>query len=646
MSLRRSEQLNFLRRSKGSFVRKRRPRAIVLVVVSVVLLAALGWSGFARVQAIEAKARSGEALFRQAQTQALALDFSAAKRSTQGAIEAFDDAAGDLSIFRLTRFIPVLGTQISAADTLLIVARESGAATLEILEIADAALASLTENKELTPNALTTEERTQILAAIADGQDRLQRASAHLAEARVAFEKMPKEGLVGPLEDITRELTLQFPLIERVIDNALPFTQILPHIAGYPDGIRYLFLLQNNQELRPTGGFIGSFGILELQNGEIQQFTTDNVYTLDEAAEARVTRTPPQPLVDYLAADKWFFRDANWSPDFPTSAQQALELYREEAPGTERMDGVIAVTPVFIQGILSITGPITVDGVSFTAENVAQELRFQVDRGFRERGERGNDRKGIIGRLGQEVVARIENLPQSRWGELWAVLLANLEERHILIFLRDETAQQILHDRSWDGAVKATDGDFLHVNDANLASLKTDQVITRAISYAVDLAAGTASLEISYEHHGTFTSTITRYRTYTRIYVPRGSRLLSSEGFMTNDKLKGGRPTDAETFDELGKTVFAGFVSVEPGTTETVRVTYALPAALLEALRRDGYTLYVQKQAGVEQVSLTSTINLGTPITRAHPLTLVQEQADQTITFSTALETDAEFSVR
>ncbi|MFA6512133.1 MAG: DUF4012 domain-containing protein [Patescibacteria group bacterium] len=638
-----NKHVDFLKPGKKKTQRRIRWQLLGVIGAAVILLCALGFAGYVRAKNIEQRAREGERYFKDAQIEALAFDFVAAKDSTDAAVALFTEAHDDMGPFRLFTFVPFLGTQVSAADNLLLLAQETGIAIREILNIADAALTTLTENTELTPDSLTNEERRQILGALDAGEESLATAEYHLSIAQKAFNDIPDSGLIGPLADISAELAEQFPLIEDVIDNALPFTRILPHIVGYPDGITYLFLLQNNQELRPTGGFIGTYGILDIASGQVNEFSTDNVYNLDEAAQPRVTREAPEPLQAYLAADKWFFRDVNWSPDFPTTAQDALALYAEEDLNAPDIDGVIAITPVLLKDLLGITGPITVDGVEFTEENALEELRFQVDKGFVARGEVGNERKGIIGSLGQELVTKLENLPQAEWPGLWSVFIKNIEERHILLYVKDPKVQAVLHDRTWDGSLRATANDYLHIVDANLASLKTDSVMERNIVHNVDLDSGEATVSMTYHHTGEFTSLISRYRTYVRTYVPFGSELLESSGFATNDKLHNGQPTEATTGAAHGYTVFSGFVSIEPGESITTTLRYALPDELVRRMRKDGYELTVQKQAGLERTTLTSTIKLGKTIAHATPSNAVESKENDTVTFSTAFDEDQFF---
>ncbi|MFA5318027.1 MAG: DUF4012 domain-containing protein [Patescibacteria group bacterium] len=105
----------------------------------------------------------------------------------------------------------------------------------------------------------------------------------------------------------------------------------------------YLILLQNNTELRPTGGFIGNYGILKIKEGRITSLYIDDIYNLDKLAEEKLEIIPPEPLRKYFNRERWFLRDINWSPDFSISAHRAWAMYLLEG-GQEKIDGIIAVT--------------------------------------------------------------------------------------------------------------------------------------------------------------------------------------------------------------------------------------------------------------------------------------------------------------
>ena len=134
----------------------------------------------------------------------------------------------------------------------------------------------------------------------------------------------------------------------------------LPGILGWDGPRRYLVLTQDPAELRPSGGLIGSYGIIAFDKGKITERRFLNVSPLDGKNDYPFVR-PPQELANYLLGptQSWQLADAGWSPDFPTSAQDALRLYTNES-GDARIDGVFAITTHTIDELLKVTGPISV----------------------------------------------------------------------------------------------------------------------------------------------------------------------------------------------------------------------------------------------------------------------------------------------
>ena len=125
------------------------------------------------------------------------------------------------------------------------------------------------------------------------------------------------------------------------------------------------------------------------------------------------------------------------------------------------------------------------------------------------------------------------------------------KQKQIMIFSNNEELQKNLERNNWSGAIKKTDSDYLLVVDANLASLKTDPAVKRKIKYELSLEGNDykARVSIEYDHGGEFDWKTTRYRTYTRIYVPEGSRLISADGFINEQNKK----VEADVSNDLDK---------------------------------------------------------------------------------------------
>ena len=447
--------------------------------------------------------------------------------------------------------------------------------------------------------------------------------------------------------------------LQTVLKNVKTVALALPPeiIAVAPELIKdktVLFLLLNNTELRPGGGFIGSVGIADVRGGALASFDTHDVYALDRFGIGTITAVPPEPIKKYLNVKAWYLRDANWSPDFAASAVEVLRAYGEEAvlagDAYPSVDAVVGVTPDFFIDLLRLTGPISVSGVTFTPENLTDELEYHVERRFLETGTPREQRKEIVGELGRELVVRLKPIARDRFPELLTTVLRAFREKHLMVFDKDPAAQRRFDALGWTGRVSSAPGDFLMVVDANLASLKSDPAVKRTISYRLepDGSGLRATATMQYVHHGRFDWKTTRYRTYTRFLVPRGAVFISGSGAMENDKLKdpARRPGKWDIGEESGQTSFGAFISVEPGETRELSVTYRLPAEITDAIGNGVYTLLVQKQLGTAAHGLTLDLGFGKKLTSAAPPEEPSRFGDDRYALSTDLVQDRTFNLR
>lgn len=596
--------------------------------------------------AVYREAVSGKTSFLQAKTALEDRDFIAASADIEKAIAHFTAAQQSMQRLRPLQHVPILGGQLAAIGNLLTVGIQAGQAAGGLVAVAEKVAAPI-----LAPDAnyasISSEEKRTMLKTLAESEPEIQGARAEMDLAAYYLSKIPDNGLLGPIAGAVKSLREQIPPLQQTLESLQPAARFAPGILGYPKPRRYLFLLQNNTELRPTGGFIGTYGNVIVDGGEIIKFTTHNVYELDSPVEQSVTTVPPDPLVRYLKANKWFFRDSNWSPDFPTAAQKALQFYHAEKPSDPAFDGVIAVTPTFISHLLELTGQIKVGGVTFTAENLVETLQYQVEVAYAQQGISDANRKEIIGGLAEQLFNRLLTMPQDRWSTMWSILQRDVAAKQVFMYTQDAEEEQFIADLGWDGALKATNGDYLMVVDANLASLKSDPAVRHSIAYSVarDGDELAAHLTITYNNMGQFNWKSTRYRTFVRIYVPMGSVLKSANGYLQDDKLHGGKPAQPATEEDLGKTVFAGFTSIEPQEQGTLELTYTLPQNISASFADGLYDLLVQKQGGTQAYDLALDINAGGTVQSYTP----QQEATvhgTTVRDTTTLAEDRTFSVR
>ncbi|MDP2656150.1 MAG: DUF4012 domain-containing protein [bacterium] len=492
---------------------------------------------------------------------------------------------------------------------------------------------------------VSEEQKGLILSLVEKESDHLRAVHADLLLQQSALHNMDM-GILHPFfDDSIKRATDGIDVLNSAFEIFSPFFDMGPALLGYPKKQTYLFLMQNNAEVRGSGGFIGNYGILKLHNGEIKEFVTDNIYNLDDAALS-LKVAPPLPIAKYFKTNQWFLRDSNWSPDFSESAKKAMWFYEQEG-GKEHLDGVIAVSQDFIVPLLRFVGPIDVEGIVFTAENFETELQYQVEKGYYQRGVTESNRKEIIGTLSDRILQRLYKLPTERLSEVIATMQRLVQERQVMVYLNDPVLQNFARSQNWTGEFKETDGDFVMVADSNMISLKTDTVMDKHIDYTViEQKDGTlrGRVDLYYTNNGSFTWFTTRYRDWVRIYVPNGSTFISSQGAM--EKELSDEVGTVVVGQELDKTYFGAYIVVEPRTTKHFSVEYKLPSHIEDMVRSGHYTLLAQKQAGVTNQQFKAKLTFQQPIKEYSPTGFFNTKIDiKSVQLQSDLRVDRFFSV-
>ncbi len=408
-----------------------------------------------------------------------------------------------------------------------------------------------------------------------------------------------------------------------VLQSGFDLLDRAPSLLGFDSSKTYLLLMQNDDELRPTGGFISAVARVTLDRGAIVDLDVRDSYQVDDYTH-KPYGPPPRPLLEFMGLELWLFRDANWSPDFPTSARKAAELYTygQGVP----VDGVIGLNQRAVREIVGALGPIEVEPgrPPVDASNLIEYMResWNVPPDTVDIGTWLATRKDFVGRLTQAVLARLQTSPdQIAWLDLGRAMSTSLENRDLLIWIDDPVVSEILAARGWDGAVQTVAGDYWMLVDANVGFNKANVLVESSFVYTVTLNAdGSADANIvaKYRHTGSpadgcqhlpaYTLSISYdtliescYYDYVRLLVPPGAQLQAATLHpVPADYLVVGRPFEGQVSveNELGKTVFGTLFVLERGRSVDVALWYHLPSVADWSIEGGRYTLTVQKQPG------------------------------------------------
>jgi hypothetical protein len=369
-----------------------------------------------------------------------------------------------------------------------------------------------------------------------------------------------------------------------------------------------LLIFQNNNELRASGGFMGTIGNAHLQDGALASLDIRSVYDWDGQLKEKIL--PPLPI--RAANSQWFMRDSNWFASFPQSAGRISSLYEKE--GGETPDLIIAMTPDVIIDMLERTGPITLPqhGVTLSAENFIEETQTATSLNY---DKTLNQPKQF---LADFFPILMEKLGQNN-GMLTSleIFQQNLYKKHVLMYSRNSELQQKITAFNWGGELRATDRDFLSIVSSNLGGTKTDRFMERnAHLDSVINPDGSISDTVMYTVKNPLPQTDgLKNKSFIRIFVPEGSRLTSSSGFTNveiprvnesdyvldekvmewQSRVTQDTATGTYTGIEAGKTWFGNWLEAAGGEEKTVKVSYTLPFRLGDL---DRHSLLVQKQSG------------------------------------------------
>ncbi|MBI5358630.1 DUF4012 domain-containing protein [Candidatus Amesbacteria bacterium] len=408
-----------------------------------------------------------------------------------------------------------------------------------------------------------------------------------------------------------------------LVNDAKPMLEAAPYLLGKDKPRKYLLLFQNEAELRPTGGFLTGYAVIEVNKGKITTVQSDDIYKLDEKFPKRIPAPDPirkyHPNVPY-----WYLRDQNLSPDFRSSMDTFMKNYA--LTDSPKVDGVIAVTTKVLVDLLKVTGKIGVPGFgNFSAEDDPRcncpsafyELQLlagseepvvwdSVSGKIVKAPVNYGNRKMFLGPVMYSVLANVMAQPKSKFPELFNAILSTISEKQAMMYFYDEKTQMAVEAFNMAGRVRKIpeNEDYLMVVDTNFSGGKTNIWIRYEASQNIEVSPDgtvTKTLTLNYTNpqEGSVKIESGRrlnglFRDWVRVYVPKGSELIESKGFETGEA----------SGEDLGKTVFEGFFTLAPLNVKSITLKYKLPFKI-----KSPYKILVQKQGGAKDFIYKTKIN-------------------------------------
>jgi Protein of unknown function (DUF4012) len=532
-----------------------------------------------------------------------------AQREFSSANTTFSQVNDDLkSIPAMGTLLPVYGSRLSTALRLAPLAVEMSQAGILSCNILQTMFGRY-------HNPLNTQS-AGLSSADFNGIDKNFSQLKGLIEQAIAQvnQLQPSDSQFDPRIGKVIELFHQYlPTIETWLHNADALLAIAPTLLGVGVPSHYLIEVLDSTELRPGGGFIGNFGIATMTGGKLIDAHITDSYLFDGAFHS-TGKDIPYPATyqwfsRYLAPASWSLRDSNLEADFPTSAQLGELNYKREG-GNTSLQGLIAITPAFIQHLLAVTGPIALPEYheTVTAQNLVDLIHYhQLGP-----GQEGTDvpspdghssvRKHFTELLAEHFMARTHQLPPSTMATFIRVMINDLHTKDLQVYFNAGTAETALQQLHLASTIDSTVNDGLFVVDANISQNKANNLITTTLNDQVTIDANgnalhQATLHYSWMAAGNVYGSLI-YRDYVRVYMPIGSVVLQQQGWQP-----------AGTSTAYGRKVIAGTILFKFHQTFTLHLVWKVPHAARKDVQGWHYLYEMQRQAGANW-ALNLTVDL------------------------------------
>lgn len=336
-------------------------------------------------------------------------------------------------------------------------------------------------------------------------------APTALATLTEVIEVAPDEDTLTRVRDVTQPLSRQLEVLSQTLPRTIIFKRVIPpeyqtllqsvgpQFKTLNDHVltgnkTFVVIFQNSDELRPTGGFLGSLAFIKLDNGSITEMKVFDVYQVAGRLTVRVI--PPPGVQEYLSEDKgWQLSDANWSPDFPTTARVITEMLQLSEYSS--VDGVIAVNLDTARQLLKVTGNVFLPDyqMTVTSDNVNQVLRSNRDQFFA-----GSIAKQhLLGSFVTALKTKLMALPPERYPELLSILSQETQSKNLLFFSHHKDVQSVFEHFKITGEFADTlekSNLYLGLIEANVGINKANAKISRALHLAFSPTSSTVQLSI------------------------------------------------------------------------------------------------------------------------------------------------------
>ncbi|MEO8394059.1 MAG: DUF4012 domain-containing protein [Chloroflexota bacterium] len=613
------------RRHRSSFIKRLQKRfrirfrwsrvlLILIAAIAVIVVATLAvvFDSANRVQlSLSSFQRVVNSLSNRTGVELTMTDFDRLSSSIKDLEGSLSDTRARLNILRPAAS---MNSTFNTTLTELDAARELALAADDILTGLQPTLFFLVSGSDTQSVVTQISSGDRVVELLKVGHGQFLTADEHLSKAKAFVDALD-------LSSVSSNVVLDLQQLERYRDQLASINQVLinaPDFLNKALGIggdqNYLVLSQNNDELRPSGGYLSTYGWMTVRNARVSDYSYSPTTTTSP-------NPPPANLAPQLNIPDWWLRyqepiyagwDGSWFADFPSTAKMAIWYYNTGNNPKSPVDGAISIDITGFEALLGVIGGVVVPGYDTTV--TATNFRTVVYN-IRDFGDGEIPHKKFLASLYQEIFTQWQAISTDpdKNTELLSAILDALQQKHIMMYFTDEQLNNAVQLLGWTGAqAEASDHDYLMIADANLGN-KSNHSIFQTITYDADVQSdgsiqGHATVTYDYSAHIAADDPAVNpdyngpldYNNLLQFFVPVGTTLGEADDVNRTPKV----------IDNATNTEFVTRTFVPFDSTQNLQFTY-VTKPLIETLGGyKRYRLLVQKQPGTPANSIDVQVSL------------------------------------
>lgn len=292
-----------------------------------------------------------------------------------------------------------------------------------------------------------------------------------------------------------------------IVDQAVPMLGLaekyLPNVLGVlgDGGVRtYAILFQNNAESRATGGNPGAAAILTVADGRVQMRVDADVarFLLEGRGGDFSQEIEPREKAQLFEKDTWrFTQNFTRTPDFSDTAAMVSGLWNDTTG--EKLDGVFSLDPVILSYMLSVAGPVTLEGETepITAENAVSLLLFDTYERF------GTDAVASDAYFAKATAGIFSRIMGGGWDPMAMIaqFQKGMDEQRLYLWFADESQQAMAVEFGLEGAVTASNDEMtqlgIYLNNASYSKLEYFLSTSMAVTCSAEDRTVTTSITMN-----------------------------------------------------------------------------------------------------------------------------------------------------